>query len=505
MCGIAGVFDQRLVGLRAELARRAALMGDAIAHRGPDSHDVFVDEASGLAFSHRRLAIVDLTPSGAQPMVSADGRYVICYNGEVYNAEDLRREPDLAGVVWRGHSDTEVILELAARRGVQAVAPLLNGMFAIALWDRKDRVLHLVRDRLGIKPLFYRATDTALVFGSELKALFAVTAGPLRVDEASVASFARYSYVPAPHTIFRDVRKLMPAQIATFRMQGNRLCEPLLSTYWNFAEVAHADAGPFESISDADAVAQLTSLLGDAVSRQMMGDVPLGAFLSGGIDSSTVVALMVAAKQGPVRTFSIGFDERGFDESAHAAAVAEHLGTSHTKLTATPQDAIDLVPQLSRFYDEPFADSSQIPTLLVSKLTRAHVTVALSGDGGDELFAGYNRYLLAERIVSKLSRVPRPFRTTASVAMSAMPVGAINALGNVMPRGLRVPQAGDKLRKLASVLPLDDEGIYTHLASQNPSRPVSSRMSRNIRASRGAARLSQIFPPCSRKCSTSTP
>lgn len=468
MCGIAGVFDQRLIGLREELARCARRMGEAIAHRGPDSHDIYVDDAGGLAFSHRRLAIVDLSPSGAQPMVSADGRYVICYNGEVYNSEDLRQEPDLVGVAWRGHSDTEVILELAARRGMEATAKVLNGMFAIALWDRRDRVLHLVRDRLGIKPLFFEASSRGVAFGSELKALFALSSARYEIDPASVASFIRYSYVPAPHTIFRGVRKLMPGQIAEFRMRGGEIAQTALSTYWDFTSVAHAGAAAPRDLSDAEAIGELTALLGDAVSKQMMGDVPLGAFLSGGIDSSTVAALMVAAKKGPVRTFSIGFDERGFDESAHAAAVAAHLGTTHTKLTARPQDAIDLVPQLSRFYDEPFADSSQIPTLLVSKLTRAHVTVALSGDGGDELFGGYNRYLLAERLVSKLSRVPPLLRKAGAAALAATPVDAMNALGNVMPRPLRMPQAGDKLRKLADVLPLNDEGIYMRLASQNP-------------------------------------
>lgn len=468
MCGIAGVLDRGLVGQAQELARRAKAMGDALAHRGPDSDGMHVEADSGLGFAHRRLAIVDLTPSGAQPMVSADGRYVICYNGEVYNAEDLRKEPDLANVAWRGHSDTEVILELAARRGFEATVPQLNGMFAIALWDRKMRVLHLARDRLGIKPLFYRANARSLAFGSELKAFFAAQDAPFEIDPASIASFLRYSYVPAPHSIFRGVAKLMPGQIASFAVASDGLSPPRRSIYWDLTSVAHAGvAAPLE-ISDQDAVAQLTSLLQDAVARQMMGDVPLGAFLSGGVDSSTVVALMVAARQGPVRTYSIGFDERGFDESVHAAAVARHLGSQHTELTARARDALDLVPQLSQFYDEPFADSSQIPTQLVSKLTRAHVTVALSGDGGDELFGGYNRYRLAEMLAARLSSLPYAMRKAASATIGAMPVPLMNAVGDLLPTAWRVPLAGDKARKLADVLPLDEEGIYMHLVSQNP-------------------------------------
>lgn len=468
MCGIAGVLDRRLVGRLPELERRAKAMGDALAHRGPDSDGIHIEAANGLAFAHRRLAIVDLTPSGAQPMISADGRFVICYNGEVYNAEDLRKEPDLAGVAWRGHSDTEVILELTARRGFEAVLPQLNGMFAIAMWDRKMRVLHLARDRLGIKPLFYRADPNALAFGSELKALFACDDERFAVDPASVASFLRYSYVPAPHSIFRGVSKLMPGQIASIEFSGSGLSAPRLATYWDLTRVAHAGIDAPLELTDGEAVQRLSALLQDAVARQMMGDVPLGAFLSGGVDSSTVVALMVAAKQGPVRTFSIGFDERGFDESEHAAAVARHLGTAHTELTARAQDALDLVPQLSQFYDEPFADSSQIPTQLVSKLTRAHVTVALSGDGGDELFGGYNRYRLAEMLAARLSAVPAMVRKAASATIGAVPVPFMNAVGDALPQAWRVPQAGDKARKLADVLPLDEAGIYRHLVSQNP-------------------------------------
>ncbi|RTL71726.1 MAG: asparagine synthase (glutamine-hydrolyzing) [Hyphomicrobiales bacterium] len=467
MCGIAGFLDGRLADRGPELERRAKAMGDALAHRGPDGAGIWVDAASGLAFAHRRLAIIDLTPTGAQPMVSADGRYVICYNGEVYNAAELRHEPDLAGHPWRGHSDTEVILELVARRGFEATIRELNGMFAIALWDRKLRTLHLARDRVGIKPLFYKTSDVGCAFGSELKALLALPEPRPDIDPASVASFIRYAYVPAPHTIFKGVRKLLPGEMASIRFDGSGTARVEKSRYWNVADVARDGIGAQFEMSDAQAVDALTALLKDAVARQMMGDVPLGAFLSGGIDSSTVVALMVAAGQGPVRTFSIGFDEPGFDESPYAAAVARHLGTDHTELTARPADALALVPTLADHFDEPFADSSQIPTLLVSKLTRAHVTVALSGDGGDELFAGYNRYRLAEQLVGKLAAVPAPLRRGASALLQALPAALVNDIGNALPSAIRVPQVGDKAHKLASVLPLDGEGIYRRLVSQN--------------------------------------
>ncbi|MDX2204675.1 MAG: asparagine synthase (glutamine-hydrolyzing) [Hyphomicrobiaceae bacterium] len=472
MCGIAGFLDSRLINRDDELQRRAKAMGDSMVHRGPDGMGVWVDEATGLALSHRRLAIVDLSPGGAQPMVSADGRFVVCYNGEVYNAEDLRSEPDLRGHAWRGHSDTEVILELAARRGLEATVPLLNGMFAIAMWDRKERVLHLARDRIGIKPLFYAPSAHGCAFASELKALLALGERRPEIDGASLASYLRFGYVPAPHTIFLGVRKLLPGEMARVGHGTDGAARTDCRRYWNAAEVARAGIAAQQEMSDGEAVRELTRLLGDAVSRQMMGDVPLGAFLSGGIDSSTVVALMVAARQGPVRTFSIGFDERGYDESQHAAAVARHLGTQHTELKARPADALALVPQVADFYDEPFGDSSQIPTMLVSKLTRAHVTVALSGDGGDELFAGYNRYRLAELLAGKLGLVPTSLRKGASSVLRALPAGVVNEIGAVLPGALRMPLAGDKAHKLAQVLPLSEEGIYWRLVSQNPDPDV---------------------------------
>jgi asparagine synthase (glutamine-hydrolysing) len=463
MCGIAGFLDARLTGRDDELARRARSMGDAIAYRGPDGSGVWVDAAAGLAFAHRRLSILDLSEAGAQPMPSADGRFVICYNGEVYNSEDIRRSSALAGVAWRGHSDTEVIVESVARRGLDRTLDDLNGMFAIALWDRHTRTLQLVRDRLGIKPLFLSHNDGRIAFASELKALHAIGV-PCDIDPASVTSFLRFGYVPTPYSIFRGVTKVKAGEIVT--IDASRKISH--QQYWSVAEVATAGLLCPYTGTETQAESELNDLLIDAVGRQMISDVPLGAFLSGGIDSSTVAALMVASKRGPVRTFSIGFDVPGFDESKHAAAVAAHLHTEHRELTVTAADALAVVPQLAEMYDEPFADSSQIPTHLISKMTRAHVTVALSGDGGDELFAGYNRYALGIGLGGLAARSPATLRRGLAAAINATPESLINALARLVPSRHRPPNLVDKLHKLAAVLPLDRAAFYLRLVSQCP-------------------------------------
>ena len=333
------------------MSARAKAMADAIGYRGPDGAGVWTDVQAGVAIAHRRLAIIDLTPTGAQPMVSADGRWVISYNGEVYNAEAIAMDSGMAGIKRRGTSDTEIIVESIAKRGLSRTVGDLNGMFAMALWDRGTRTLHLVRDRLGIKPLFYAETSGGLYFASELKALAAAGLS-FDLDPASVASFLRFGYVPAPYSIYRGVSKVLPGEIVSFGPEGNAKRR----IYWDINDVAASgQASPFTG-SDQDAEAHLNSLLADAVSGQMISDVPLGAFLSGGIDLSTVVALMVAAGRGPVRTFSIGFPDFGYDESVHARAVAEHLGTKHEELIVTADDALKTVPLLADMYDEPFAD-----------------------------------------------------------------------------------------------------------------------------------------------------
>lgn len=462
MCGIAGLWNPSLTGARQSIEDQARRMADAIAHRGPDGSGTWIDPSVGIALAHRRLAIVDLTPSGAQPMLSADGRWVISYNGEIYNAAEMRRAPELAHVAWRGTSDTEVIVESVSRRGLDRTIADMNGMFAIALWDRRELALHLIRDRLGIKPLFYSESDGIVQFASELKSFFAVGRDRFDIDSASVASFLRFGYVPAPWSILRKVSKVLPGEIISFDVRGVKGRK----VYWSMHNVAlHGLQRPL-SLSDADAERCLHDLLSDAVSRQMISDVPLGAFLSGGVDSSLVAALMVAAGRGAVRTFSIGFPDFGFDESPYAAAVAKHLGTKHTELVIDGRHAIEVVPQLAVMYDEPFADSSQIPTHLVSKMTRDHVTVALSGDGGDELFGGYNRYRLSQTLWRRLAFMPTGLRRGVAAAIRAVPSGLLEALERLAPRGILPAQFADKVKKFADILPLNFAGIYLRLVSQ---------------------------------------
>ena len=463
MCGIAGLIDAARGAGAPELERRALVMSDAIAYRGPDGSGVWCDAEAGVALAQRRLAIIDLTPTGAQPMISADGRWVISYNGEVYNAATIAACPELSGFLFKGTSDTEVILESFSQRGIDRTLADMNGMFAIALWDRAERRLHLIRDRLGIKPLVYAASARGLLFASELKSLVAAGIKP-EIDPASVASFLRFGYVPTPYSIFRGVTKVRAGEIVTIDASRNISHRQ----YWSVSDVATAGlAQPFTG-TEAQAESELNDLLIDAVGGQMISDVPLGAFLSGGIDSSTVVALMVAAQRGPVRTFSIGFDVDGYDESKHAAAVAAHLRTDHHEMLVTAADALAVVPQLAEMYDEPFADSSQIPTHLISKLTRGQVTVALSGDGGDELFGGYNRYALGYGVGGLVSSSPAILRRGVAAMINATPEGLINVLARLAPSRLMPANPVDKLHKLAAVLPLDREAFYLRLVSQCP-------------------------------------
>lgn len=467
MCGIAGFIDMRLAGKSDALTAQALTMSNAIRHRGPDGDGVFVEPEAGLALSHRRLAIVDLSAAGAQPMTSANGRFVICYNGEIYNAEDMRRDPALVGIAWRGHSDTEVILEYAAVHGLERMLQEANGMFALALWDRNDRVLYLARDRMGIKPLFVAQLPKGLAFASELKALRAIDGFVAEIDAGAVASFLRYAYVPAPKSIYRNVHKAMPGTYEAIDLAaGWRGEAPRAMPYWSLRDVAQKGVDQPLALGDIEATDELEALLKDAVRRQMISDVPLGALLSGGIDSSAVAAMMAESGAQSVRTFSIGFEDADFDESRHAAAVAHHLGTAHTELRVTAQDALNVIPLLPAMYDEPFADSSQIPTYLVSKLTREHVTVALSGDGGDELFAGYNRHKFAAGLGVKLRHIPSSARRTAAAALAAAPAKGVAYAASLLPARFRAARAADKVGKLARVLALDDAAIYHSLVSQ---------------------------------------
>ncbi|MEQ9339543.1 MAG: asparagine synthase (glutamine-hydrolyzing) [Hyphomicrobiales bacterium] len=458
MCGIAGLLDPTRKGDRDGLGHQARTMGDALAHRGPDGKGEYVAADAGLALAHRRLSIVDLSTAGAQPMVSSCGRYVLCYNGEIYNFEDMRAHSALADVAWRGHSDTEVVLESIALRGLEATLTDMNGMFAFALWDHTNRTLSLARDRLGIKPLFIGRHRGGILFASEAKALRAAGLAPC-IDLGGLAAYLRFGYVPSPFSIYEQVEKVLPGEVVTVRPDGTWERR----FYWRLVDVVARGREKPLKMDCEEAADCLDTLLRDAVRRHTIADVPLGAFLSGGIDSSLVAAMM-SAQGSRVRTFSIGFSDFGFDESTHAAAVAAYLQTDHTELIVTGQEGVDAVPQLAEIWDEPFSDSSQIPALLVSRLTREHVTIALSGDGGDELFAGYNRYAFADRHWSRLSRMPAFLRQIASELANTLPISVVDSIAMLLPGA--PPQAGDKLRKMASVLPLDTDGLYRSLTSQ---------------------------------------
>lgn len=452
MCGFTGY----LAPAEAEEAMRArvTVMADAIAHRGPDSHGAWVDPEAGIALGHRRLAIVDLSEAGAQPMASASGRHVMIYNGEIYNHTDLRAELEAAGKApaWRGHSDTETLLAGIDAWGLEATLTRAIGMFAIALWDREARILHLARDRMGEKPLYYGWQGDAFLFGSELKALAAHPAFEARVNRDVLPEFLRHGHVGENRSIYEGIAKVRPGEIVTIKGKNTPI---EAKAYWSGAEVAvtrgGADAPRFKTPEAA--VEALEGLLLDAVGRQMMSDVPLGAFLSGGIDSSTVVALMQKQSERPVHTFSIGFHEERYNEAEHARAVAAHLGTHHTDLYVDEATLLGVVPKLAHMYDEPHADSSQIPTYLVSKLAREHVTVALSGDGGDEIFAGYGRYKQGADLMAGLGRLPLALRQVMAGIIRAAPMGALDAavsLVRSVPQGKE--QNGQWVRRLADYL-----------------------------------------------------
>ncbi len=474
MCGIAGLFVPA-GHVEASILQR---MTSRIAHRGPDDAGYWIDSAAGVGLGHRRLAILDLSPGGHQPMHSASGRFVIVFNGEVYNFKELRHnlEQEHCAPAWRGSSDTEVMLAAIEAWGLTAAIKRFVGMFAFALWDRKERQLHLVRDRLGIKPLYCGWLGEKFVFGSELKALRAASQTPPSVDRSALTLFMRHNYIPAPHTIYEGLYKLVPGTIVTLSADDvirPRTWEYLATralTFWSARKVAERGvADPFVG-TDAEAEQELERLLEDAVRARMIADVPLGAFLSGGVDSSVVVATMQRLSNRPIRTFAIGFEQREYDEAQYARAVAAHLGTAHTELYVTSADAMDIIPRLPELYDEPFADSSQIPTFLVSELARQQVTVSLSGDGGDELFGGYNRYFWGRRLWQRFGLVPAPARRAIGSLLRSLPQGFWEAILSpvmpLLPSRLRVRQPGEKMRRLAEVLGHESpDALYYQLVS----------------------------------------
>ena len=454
MCGIAGFIDcSGDIAFPRESLRD---MGSAIAHRGPDGSGEWFDPQARVGLAHRRLAIVDLSKEGAQPMESACGRWVAAFNGEIYNYRSLRRELEEAGVAdWRGQSDTEVLLASIARWGLLESLKRFNGMFALALWDRRDRCLTLARDRFGEKPLYYGWIGPVLAFASELKALRTLPSWNPEIDRDSVGQLMRFSYIAAPDSIFRGVRKLPPGSLASFPANASAGHLPRPDLYWQPLDVIACSRGAELTDGPESIVDVVASELDRAVALRMNSDVPLGAFLSGGIDSSVVVAAMQAQSRRPVRTFSIGFRESGFDESTHAKRIAGHIGTDHTEFIVGAGDALDVIPALPTLYDEPFADSSQIPTYLVSRLARSHVTVALSGDGGDELFGGYNRHYWAPRIWRVLRLAPAPLRKALANVIRAVPTSGWDSLFDRAARYLpsaRHRLAGYKLHKLAGVM-----------------------------------------------------
>ena len=463
MCGIAGFWLRKETGHEpTEILHR---MGNTLAHRGPDDSGIFFDKNAGMGLSFRRLSIIDLTAEGHQPMASAPGRYTIIFNGEVYNYEAIRAE--LGPQRWRGHSDTEVILAAIERWGLETTIRHFVGMFAFALWDSLERRLYLVRDRLGIKPLYYGHIDGSFVFASELKAFKVFPGFQAAIDRDSLAAYMRCAYVPSPHSIYEGIRKLPSGHILTL---SSPEASPDLSPYWSAEDVARSGVKSRLQASDEEIIEQLRTKLADAVRLRMIADVPLGAFLSGGIDSSTVVALMQSQSSRPVKTFTIGFHEDQYNEATYARKIAKHLGTEHTELFVTPHDALDVVPLLPSMYDEPFADSSQIPTYLVSKLARQQVTVALSGDGGDELFCGYRRYDFVHSLWNAIKRIPGPIARGAAKMMHLAPPALINNTAGWLPLPRRLRQTpGEKLRRFADhLLAQDPAEIYLRAITMWP-------------------------------------
>ncbi|QIK95833.1 asparagine synthase (glutamine-hydrolyzing) [Sphingomonas sp. HDW15A] len=453
MCGIAGTWR-----VEPPTNDELSAMAQSLRHRGPDDHGIWIDAEAGVGFAHTRLAIVDLSAAGHQPMRSASGRYELVYNGEIYNHDELRSLVDpVENVQWRGHSDTETLLAMIERFGLEEALSKSIGMFALALWDRETRTLSLARDRLGEKPLYYGWANGSFLFASELKAMRTVPGFAPPVDRAALDCLLRFLAVPAPRSIHEGIFKLMPGTILTLGVEdrtampsgfdgraGNRI-----TSYWSIDEVIAR--GPSE-LGGEDAEALLEQLLIASVQRQSVADVPVGTFLSGGYDSTLVAALQQAHGGSRVETFTIGFDEAGFDEAPHARAVAAHLGTDHHEMRVSSANALVLIPELPSIYDEPFADSSQIPTTLLSRLARRHVTVALSGDGGDELFGGYNRYVAFAKSRKALAAVPAPLRRAAGAALGAIGSDRIDRLGRWTRIDRRFPQPGQKSQKLATLL-----------------------------------------------------
>lgn len=466
MCGISGFWGGEIN--KPEIARR---MAEEIYSRGPDSFGVWHDEDETLAMSHRRLAIIDLSPAGHQPMVSRCGRFVLVFNGEIYNHLDLRKElkAEFGCSDWRGHSDTETLLVALCFWGVESTLSKVNGMFAFAFWDSYAKDLYLARDRIGEKPLYYGVSNGAFLFGSQLKALTIHPSWSGDINRDALALYVRHCYVPSPWSIYTGILKLKPGHF--IRVSDNGCCISEQYCYWDIGKIAKDNMG--REVHDVESlIAGLDNLLRDAVLKRMAADVPLGAFLSGGFDSSLVAALMQDLSRKPINTFTIGFNEKQYNEAQHAKAVARYLGTNHTELYVDSTAALGVIPEIPRIYDEPFSDSSQIPTYLVSKLAREYVAVSLSGDGGDELFCGYNRYVLGLKIWGRLRLFPHSLRVgLANMLQSTMLGNVLSVAQHALPRNYQVSNLPDRLPKLADVLLHESGGAFYKSLVSHEKRP----------------------------------
>ena len=457
MCGLVGFWEFREKS-REYLTNITDAMCKVLTFRGPDSQSSWASPEIGFAVGHNRLSIVDLSPAGAQPMHSANERYVIAYNGEIYNTEAMRADLSFAGVVFQGHSDTEILLEACAKWGVVNTVQRCNGMFAFALWDKLERQLFLVRDRLGIKPLYWGFHRGTLLFGSQTSAFFKHPLWRPAIDQSALSSFFYHNYIPGADSIYCGMQQVKPGTVVKIDLQQ----QVKIESFWSLEQVILRR--PTSPMYEEEALMeQFDALLRDAVKARMVADVPLGAFLSGGIDSSTIVALMQAQSDRPIKTFSIGFHENLFNEAPYAKAIAEHLQTDHHEYYFSSQDAMDLIPQMPLWYDEPFADSSQLPTFLVSKLARGQVVVSLSGDGGDELFAGYTRYLATHHMLSKFSPLPAWGRKAIAHCLRGVKPDYWDRLAYLIPSTKRPTYLSNKMAKLATVLEGSSSQFYQNI------------------------------------------
>ncbi len=488
MCGLAGILS--VAPLQDGIEVLLEQMGQKIFSRGPDSSGIWINADARIGLVHRRLAILDLTEAGHQPMLSSTKRFVISFNGEIYNHLELRMALEMDSVrSWRGHSDTETILMAIEVWGLEETLKRCVGMFALAVWDQQEQTLSLARDRFGEKPLYFGLpNNTDLIFASELKSFKALPSFNPQIDRDSLAKFLRYNYVPAPYSIYKGIFKVEPAQIITF---NNRLEMVNKIIYWNLTDkISESRLNPIPNIEQVTLELEMT--LKHTINEQMLSDVPLGAFLSGGVDSSLIVSLMQDVSKNPVKTFSIGFEEEDYNEAPFASAVASHLGTEHHELIVTADKALSIVNKIADIYDEPFADSSQIPTFLVSEMARQHVTVCLSGDAGDELFCGYNRYLLTAKLWRILSKFPRLMRIFTAALLRCGSISFWNKMNILIPKKYRMSNLGDKLYKAANVITAANlETLYLELTSiwQEPEQVV-------IGAAAGSSQVRELVPDC---------